>query len=259
MKNTVHRITEFLKYQRSAKTKYYLHSPFVYQFYLDVLESPPPDELNQIQELRKKLSQTYNKILIDDMGAAPVSKDRMVSGLVSQSSIPHQYGLVLYRLVKRFSPHHIIELGTCLGLGTAYIAIGAPGASIRTIEGSQALRDIAEINLSTLNIHNVDLIQGNFDNKLPEVLKEVSRVDFVYIDGNHRYEPTMRYFELLMKRSHEGTILVFDDIYWSIEMTQAWESIKKDPRISLTIDIYRFGIAFMHGDKLTKEDFVLRY
>ena len=143
MKNTVHRLTEFLKYQRIAKTKYYLHSPFVYQFYLDILEGHTPDELNQIYLLRKKLSQTYDKILIDDMGADPGSKGRLISGLVTQSSIPHQYGLVLYRLVKRFHPHHIIELGTCLALGTAYMAKGAPDASIRTIEGSQALKNIA--------------------------------------------------------------------------------------------------------------------
>jgi hypothetical protein len=88
MKNTVHRLTEFLKYQRNAKTKYYLHSPFVYQFYLDILEGHTPDELNLIQELRKKLSQTYDKILIDDMGAAPGSKERLVSGLATQASIP---------------------------------------------------------------------------------------------------------------------------------------------------------------------------
>ena len=62
-----------------------------------------------------------------------------------------------------------------------------------------------------------------------------------------------------MERAHEGTILVFDDIYWSREMTRAWTEIKKDPRINLTIDIYRFGIVFMHRDKLAKEDFTLRY
>jgi predicted O-methyltransferase YrrM len=53
-------------------------------------------------------------------------------------------------------------------------------------------------------------------------------IDFVYIDGNHRYEPTMKYFDLLMQYSHEGTILVSDDIHWSLEMTQAWKAIEKD-------------------------------
>jgi hypothetical protein len=42
-------------------------------------------------------------------------------------------------------------------------------------------------------------------------------------------------------------------------MTQAWAEIKKDPRITLTLDIYRFGIAFMHREKLAMEDFILRY
>jgi predicted O-methyltransferase YrrM len=94
---------------------------------------------------------------------------------------------------------------------------------------------------------------------LPELLSHLSAVDMAFIDGNHRYEPTLRYFNMLMTKAQEYTILIFDDIYWSPEMTDAWQAIKSDPRVSLTIDIYRFGIVFMHRDKLAKEDFILRY
>jgi predicted O-methyltransferase YrrM len=259
MINTIHRLKEFLKYQQSAKTKYYLHSPFVYQFYLHVLEGSTNTEIQNINKLRKRLLQTYDKIVIEDMGAAPGSKEKRVSDICAKASMPDKYGKVLYRLVDYVKPDTILELGTCLGLGTAYLASADPTIPVTTIEGSKALSEYAKSNFKQLRINNIRQVQGSFEEQLPELLNGIPKVGMAFIDGNHRYEPTMKYFDLLMQKSHQGTILVFDDIYWSKEMTQAWNEIKLDPRITLTIDIYRFGIAFINREKLAKEDFILRY
>lgn len=259
MIDTLHRVKEFLSYQQRAQTKYYIHSPFVYQLYLNVLEVSASAEIQSIQSLRHRLSQTYDKISIDDMGAEPGVKEKIVANLASTASMPEKYGKVLFNLVRYFSPHTIIELGTCLGIGTAYMAAAGPSSRIMTIEGSKALAELAEKNFHHLKFNNIEQFIGHFDEKLPEVLSKIDKIDMAFIDGNHRYEPTIKYFHLLMAKAHEKTILVFDDIYWSEEMTKAWEEIKKDPRISLTINIHRLGIVFMQKDKLAKEDFVLRY
>lgn len=259
MTNTIHRVKEFLKYQRLARTKYYLHSPFVYQFYLKILDTVHAAELQNIDKLRNQLLNTHRTLLIQDMGSEPGQKERLVSSIAAKATVPAHYGNVLYAIAREFQPHHILELGTCLGVGTAYLATGAPASTIMTMEGSPALAAEAVKNMATLGITNVTQIIGNFDDKLGEVLSTRAKVDLAYIDGNHRYEPTIRYFHQLMEKAQAGTILIFDDIYWSTEMTQAWEEIKADPRITLTIDIYRFGIAFLHQDKMAKEDFILRY
>ena len=259
MTDTLHRLIEFLRYQQRAQTKYYIHSPFVYQFYLNVLEGDTAAQPKNIKALHHRLTQIYDNISINDMGAQPGTKEKTISALASKASMPEKYGKVLFDLVRCFPPQTVIELGTCLGIGTAYLASAAPSADIITLEGSKSLTDLATKNFSDLNLTNIKQVTGHFDEKLPEVLSEISSIDLAFIDGNHRYEPTLRYFNLLMERAHEGTILVFDDIYWSREMTRAWIEIKKDPRINLTIDIYRFGIVFMHRDKLAKEDFTLRY
>ena len=34
------------------------------------------------------------------------------------------------------------------------------------------------------------------------------------------------------------------NIYWSKGMTKAWEEIKKDSRVKISIDLYYFGIVF---------------
>ena len=259
MIDTIHRVKEFLSYQQRAQTKYYIHSPFVYQFYLNVLEGIDSDQLQQIKTLHSRLVQNYDKILVNDMGASPGTKEKIVSDLAAKASMPYKYGSVLFHLVKYFSPHTIIELGTCLGIGTAYMAAASTSAHITTIEGSKSLTELAGQNFNKLKLHNIDQLTGNFDDLLPEVLSYIDRVDMAFIDGNHRYEPTLRYFELLMAKANEKTILIFDDIYWSTEMTEAWEKIKQDKRVSLTLDIYRLGIVFLHKEKLAKEDFTLRY
>ncbi|MCW3125277.1 MAG: SAM-dependent methyltransferase [Bacteroidetes bacterium] len=259
MINTIHSLIEFLKYQQIAKTKYYLHSPFVYQFYLQILEGVPDTEIRNITKLRNKLLHNHDKIVIEDLGSEPGRKERRISTLASKASIPSRYGEVMYRLVSHFKPNTVLELGTCLGLGTAYLSSAAPAASVTTIEGSRALAAQSVNNFAELGLSNISVVQGHFDDRLPEVLQSMAQVDMAFIDGNHRYEPTMNYFHQIMQKSHDHTILIFDDIYWSVEMTRAWEEIKKDPRITLTIDIYRLGIVFMQHDKLAKEDFILRY
>ena len=259
MTYTIHRLKEFLSYQQKAQTKYYIHSPFVYQFYLNILEGNAANHLQNITLLRKRLVQIYDKILINDMGAVPGPKEKIISSLAASASVTEKYGKVLFHLVQYFSPHTIIELGTCLGIGTAYIAAAKPSAKIITIEGSKELSERADIGFKELKFNNIEQIVGDFNEKLPEVLSGIKTVDMAFIDGNHRYDPTMKYFNLLMTKANENSVFVFDDIYWSPEMTRAWSEIKKDPRITLTIDIYRFGIVFMHKEKLAKENFVLRY
>jgi len=259
MTDPIHRFKEFLRYQQRAQTKYYIHSPFVYQFYLNVLEGNAANHLQSINALRKRLVQTYDKILINDMGSEPGTKAKIISDLAARASVPDKYGKVLFHLVQYFSPHTIVELGTCLGIGTSYMATAGPSASVITIEGSGELSDRAGQNFNELRLNNIEQVTGSFEKNLPEVLTKLMTVDMAFIDGNHLYEPTMKYFNLLMDKANENTILVFDDIYWSREMTEAWSEIKRDPRITLTIDIYRFGIVFMHREKLAKEDFTLRY
>jgi len=259
MIDTIHRLKEFLSYQQRAQTKYYIHSPFVYQFYLNVLEGTDANRLQNITELRHSLLQIYDKISINDLGTTPGIKEKTISKLASEASMPQKYGKVLLNLIQYFSPDTIIELGTCLGMGTAYMASANSTSKIITIEGSKNLSDLAVKNFKALNFNNIEPVVGNFDEKLPAVLSGIGTLDLAFIDGNHRYEPTLRYFNMLMGKANENTILVFDDIYWSREMTEAWTVIKKDPRITLTIDIYRLGIVFMRQDKLAKEDFVLRY
>jgi predicted O-methyltransferase YrrM len=161
--------------------------------------------------------------------------------------------------VKHYQPKTIIELGTSLGITTSYLSAGNPNETMTTIEGSKAVAEVAKENFSKLNIQNIRLLQGNFDDLLPPVIRQHSSIDLAYIDGNHRYEPTIRYFKQLLPLTHNDSILVFDDIHWSKEMEQAWEEIKQHPSVQCTIDIFFLGFVFFRSEFKVKQDFQIRF
>ena len=49
--------------------------------------------------------------------------------------------------------------------------------------------------------------------------------------------------ERLIPLMDEGGIMIFDDIYWSEDMKDAWETIKVDGRYNLCIDFGWRGVC----------------
>ncbi len=254
----LYRLFQFLKYQRKASTKYYLHSPFVYQFYLNVLEGEVEKEVAQINLLRIKLRNDIREIEIEDFGTAKSAK-RKITELEKKVAVKEKYGLLLFRIVKYFQPKNILELGTNIGISSSYTALANPSAKIISLEGSKNLIQEAKKNHASLNISNTEFISGNFDDTLLHALQKFSSVDLILFDGNHTNAATLKYFEQCLPYANENSVFIFDDIYYCSEMTEAWEAIKQHPQITLTLDVYQFGICFFRKEKLAKENFVLRY
>jgi predicted O-methyltransferase YrrM len=150
-------------------------------------------------------------------------------------------------------------MGTSLGITTCYLAHGVPNASVVTMEGAPTVAQEALTTFKNLGFQNIQLIEGNFDQSLPNYLQNISTIGVAYVDGNHRYNPTMHYFNLLLAKSDEHSIFIFDDIHWSTEMQEAWKIIKNHPLVTVTIDTYQWGIVFFRSEQsLAKEHFVIR-
>jgi predicted O-methyltransferase YrrM len=158
-----------------------------------------------------------------------------------------------------FKSENILELGTSLGITTAYFSQANHAAKVVTLEGVPDIASQAKKTFTNLGIRNICLVQGNFDDTLTRSLEDLKKVDFAYIDGNHRLEPTIRYFETISPYLHSDSILVFDDIHWSKEMESAWTKVVADQRISMTIDLFFIGIAFLKKDIKVKQHFTIRF
>ncbi|MDF3077319.1 MAG: O-methyltransferase [Sphingobacteriaceae bacterium] len=254
-------LTSYLTHQFTAKTRHGVHSPFVYNLVDKVFYdfSPRPD-YKPIEELRAKLLADGRTITVTDLGAGSHvnnNKQKQVKEIAKNALKPKKLAQLIYRIVNELKPKNIIELGTCLGLTTAYLTKASPKAKVVTIEGCPQTASIADENLNSLHLENVNILTGNFDTVFPEVLKHEESLDFVFVDGNHRKHATLDYFNWCLPKIHEGSLMIFDDIYWSKGMKEAWEEIKANPQVTLTIDLFWIGLVFFRKGQV-KEHFKIK-
>lgn len=238
------------------------HSPFVFDFITRVLRDHERyPAYTSIEHLRRTLRHDPTLLEIVDLGAGSAYKTtamRSVTSIARHAAKPAKWGQLLYRMARHYSPANMLELGTSLGLSTAYLAAGAPQTRLWTIEGSPAIADKARSNLSAVDV-KANVLTGNFDTVLPGLLKEMPPVDMAFIDGNHRCEPTLQYFDAIFRHTTPASALIFDDIHWSAGMEKAWNTIRTDPRVYLTIDLFFIGIVFRRDDFKVKQDFIIRF
>ncbi len=239
------------------------HSPFIYDFITKVLNDKSRyPEYDKAEALRKKMIADHRVLSFEDPGAGSViskTNQRKVSSIASNAAKPPKLGQLLFRMVRKYQPATILELGTSLGITTSYLKLAQPQAQLFTIEGAEPVATIAKENLENLSKGPVNVIHANFDDELPSVLKKIDNPDFVFIDGNHREEPTIKYFRQLLPYVKDDTILVFDDIHWSVEMERAWRNIKGDSRVTCTIDLFFLGIVLFRPQFHERQHFKIRF
>ncbi|TXK33255.1 class I SAM-dependent methyltransferase [Pontibacter qinzhouensis] len=254
--------TEYLLYRLRAFKLHGVHSPFVFDLYHNVIcHDGHFEAYDRVETLREKLLQSQQQLQVTDFGAGSKSglkKVRKVKDIARTSAKPAKYGQLLYRLVNHFQPKTIFDLGTSLGITTSYLAEARKLASLYTFEGCPAIAQAAKENLQLLGLQQVQIVVGNLDKTLEKQLTHTNLLDFAFFDGNHRYEPTMRYFGACLQKHHELSVFVMDDIYWSKEMKRAWQDIKKHPQVHQTVDLFFIGLVFFRKTQ-PKEHFTLRF
>src|SRR5579871_1579329 len=163
--------------------------------------------------MRDHLVHDNSPLTISDLGAGPKSKNaiRSVSSVTKNTAIPEKYGRLLSHTVDHFKCTSILEMGSCLGFSTAYLAMANSKAKVITLEGDESLALIAGKNFEKLHLKNIELIKGDFADSLLPALNKLNSVDLAFIDGNHRFQPTMEYFQKILPFTHNNSILIFDD------------------------------------------------
>ena len=240
-----------------------MHSPFVYDFIANVLNDKEQyDCYATIEKRRKELLQDKSIIEVQDFGAGSSvikTNKRVVKDIAASSLKPTKYAQLLFRIAKYYKAKNIIELGTSFGTSTAYLASADAGATVNTCEGAAAIAGIAKQTFIQLQLNNIQFTEGDFAKTFQPLLERSAATDLAFIDGNHRKEPTLDYFRQLLTHIHPSSIMIFDDIHWSIEMEEAWEQIKADPAVTLTIDLFFIGLVFVSPDFKVKQHFTIRF
>jgi predicted O-methyltransferase YrrM len=233
------------------------------------LEAEQPSEplrtdIDRIRHARQQMLEDETQIEILNFGAGSRKSERRptaeqsTAGYVTYSTIADvcrraatkpRKGLTLYGLVREFRPRLGLELGTCVGISTAYIATGMRHnghGRLITLEGAPSLAAIARHTLDDLAIPGVDVVVGRFADTLPDTLGS-GTFDFAFVDGHHDEEATVGYHRQLLPHLTREAVLVFDDIAWSDGMARAWGTIAAHPSTVLAVDLEAFGVCIARG------------
>jgi predicted O-methyltransferase YrrM len=240
-----------------------VHSPFVFDFIINVLNDKRQFyAYKELEQLRKELMSNKTLLTIEDFGAGSTvtkSNQRRVDNIARSALKPKKFGQLMFRMVDYYKAQTIVELGTSLGITTGYLASGNLKGQVFTFEGARQVAEVAIENFKRLSLDNIKIIEGNFDDTLQDQLQQLPTVDVAFVDGNHRKEPTIQYFEQLLKNASESSIFIFDDIHWSEEMEEAWKHIQQHAAVTLTIDLFFIGIVFFRKEQKIAQHFSIRF
>lgn len=249
------KIKAYLYFLWKSRNRHGVHSPFVFDFIEHVANKYYKDEI--IEEERKRLKNDYSIIDLKDFGTGANRRTSVWKIARSSLKSPKEAALIA-KITSYYKINEVIELGCSLGITSAYIARSHPSINVKTIEGSESVLEIAKNVWQRLGLKNIESFKGDFNSTIPSLFPLKKDKTLVFIDGNHRYSATMNYFKTFKQECNRDVILIFDDIHWSEGMELAWESIKNDNDVSLSIDLFELGIVFLNP-RLKKEHFIIRY
>lgn len=255
----IHQAKSLIKFLKVSTNKHGIHSPFVYNLVTRCFNDKKKYPQYQTLKLyRKVLRSNMEHLEIKDFGQGSrvfKSSRRRVSSIYRNAGMKKDRQKLLFRLAKYLHCESILELGTSLGLATAALSISNEYAQVTTVEGCPNTAKMARKHFEQFGFKNIVLQEQLFQQFLRE--NNNTAYDLIFIDGDHNKERTLEYFEVLIGKTHNNSVIIFDDIYWSKGMTEAWETIIADERVTVSIDTFQWGIIFFRKEQ-TKQHFVVR-
>lgn len=254
-----YQVIQYIKFLFKSKNQHGVHSPFVYDLITKCFyNKTKQNAYSSISNYRNSLLKNRNKIEVTDLGAGSNVMKRhicLVSSMAKNAGTTIKRAKLLNRITDYYKPNTILELGTSMGIGTHAMSLGNSKATITTIEGCPNISEFTKGHFKKHDLKNIDLITGNFENVIKR-LKDKT-FDLIFFDGNLQKEATLNYFETLLKTANNNSVFIFDDIYWSKGMTEAWETIKQHPKVTVTINTFFWGFVFFRKEQV-KEHFIIR-
>ncbi len=251
-----HRIGAFFRHFLTAwnTTGEGIHSPYLFAIVRLIMR----DENSyycfaDIERRRELLLSCEDELDVVDYGSKGSPQGTHVTRSVCEIAKTHlespKMAQLLFRLVLFMQQHekrplNIMELGTSLGVTTAYLASADSRNKVVTFEGSEAVLQVAQGIWKTLKLENIEWQQGNIDDTLFNYAR--TQWDVAYVDANHTYEATKRYADYLLPMISPNGMLIIDDIHYSEDMERAWRELKEDQRVTSSMDLYHAGILFVN-------------
>jgi len=254
-----YQIKHYIKFLIKSTNQHGVHSPFVYNLVTKCFyDKTNYNNYKNIFDYKKNLLKNKSSIKVTNLGAGSLvmkKKERSISSMTKNVGSTNKRAKLVYRLVSYFNPKTVLELGTSLGIATHAMRLANQETKITTVEGCPNISIFSKANFEKNKLQNINLITGDFNDTLKNL--KSNTYDLIFFDGNHQKEATLNYFEALLHTAKNDSVFIFDDIYLSKGMTEAWETIKQHPKVSITIDTFFWGFVFFRKEQV-KEHFVIR-
>lgn len=248
----------WVKWRRAATPWWTVQPPFAFS----LLEAAYKARRGEpgIERERQRLREDRSSFLesVDHGAGSNFFGERKSVGAIARTSLKRKrYAAAVAAWAEVIGAKRVLELGTCLGITTAYLA-NRPGVEVVTLEGNADRLQVAEGVWRRLGLGaRIRGVQGKFADTLLEVLTEGKLFDLIFIDGHHEGEALKGYLSQLLPHLAEDGLVVCDDIHWSCDMEAAWMEIVAGGDWSLVMDTFEMGLLSRRKG-LTPSEFSVR-
>ena len=171
----------------------------------------------------------------------------LIKNVCAKATSPATWARLIYTLAKELPAKKVLEIGTNLGVSGSYLLEAmrsTEGSHLVTMDGMPRYVEISrEAFLTIVPEARFETIVGRYEDTFDAMVARHEGFDLLFIDGNHQRDPTVEYFLKLLSRATRPSLWVFDDIYWTTGMEDAWRTIRHHPQTAYSIDMYKQGIV----------------
>lgn len=217
------------------------------------------EKFNRQKEYANFLKNNDDWISYDIFGT---DDKKQVHEVYNKAASPEIWCKFYYYIIKHLGFNSCLEIGTNLGVSGGYIldALSLNDSyHFTTMEGVDKMCQLARNHYkSFIPESQFEVHQGLYENVFEKAIDNDREYDLAFIDGNHKKEPTLDYFEKLKPKLKDQAIVIFDDINWTRGMQEAWYKLRTDNIVNYSIDFYKLGLVVIdRNEKKRRQAFSL--
>lgn len=222
MLTSLQQLVKYAKYWLSAANGkgHGIHSPFVYQFVVDVLN--------------------------DDRNFYAFEN---IEHIVNADLNNKKFNRLLFKIVNYYQPNNILLIDETVGITTSYLALANTNATaycyFTDVKKSLKAREV----ISKCLAYNCKFIKD---------LKEIKQYDLVYIDAQNNSQLN-DIFQKLLPLIHTQTVLIFNNISSNKQIEAQWLQLQTNSSVTLTIDLFHIGLVFFRPENKIAQHFTIRF
>ena len=163
---------------------------------------------------------------------------------------PQSRDELLFRLVNRFNPKFILEVGTGAGVSTGYLASVFKESKVITVDFPNPAEKEVRRNLK--KIPNIEYIAADVLETVQDILDSGDIPQFIHIAHTPLWRQAV---EMILPYATPDTVIVVEDL-GKKQKKEWWKEIIKDERVGVTFQLTKLGLLFF-DKKMTKQHYVL--